>query len=129
MMTLGIDDKAEAPDFIFGLWHQKAALLDARIPFAAERGDAFDRARMMAGCDGRRHDPVAGMALVETPTVLLDGFTRAKGNIKDRLPFIRPDVLDRSFRMTPFLRCEQLRESDGDDRPAAVLLVPSSLRS
>ncbi len=67
------------------------------------------------------------MQRLEGPAILLAGLAGLQNGSEDRLPGVRPGVLQGLLGTSPFEPGEQVREGDRNDRPFGVFLVPAVL--
>ena len=124
-VTSEIDDEAEPPPpRIFVACHQKAAFFTTADMASADLRHDLRHAGAMIGQDCRHNDVVRRMALIERPAILNPALTLGKRATADFLPDVGPGIADGLFCHRPLVGGEQVRKTDRDDRPFAVLFIP-----
>ncbi len=92
---------------------------------ATELGNAFDKARMVARCNGRHHDPVGPMVLMELPLILGSGHAGGKCYAVDMFPSVGIIIAQCLSRTSPFTRGEEMGEANatlaGGSSPSGAL--------
>ena len=81
---------------------------------------------MIRGLSGGDDDTVFCMDWIQSGSIFRQGPAGTKRPTVDLLPEIWPAVADRLIRAAAFIGIEQFSESDSDDRPFGVFLVPSA---